>query len=423
MAAKDANRFCGANVGTRTQPRRCGAPVAPRMLAACRAHKTTLIPYETAKGKREPGIYSRGGRYVVVTVYRGRQVKSFHDTITLAREARSDRTGTVKQAPRAREPFDTYALAWIDSYQGRGKRGVDPDTRAGYKRALELWAIPHFRATPLRDIDRTDIEALVAKMQREGLSPASIEAYMAPVRRMFSLLVAKGQLPTNPATALDIDTKAKPKQPRKRAKSLTRAELSALIAAVPQGRDRTFFELIAATGMRVSEACGLDCEDLGQDGRTITIQRQHYRGSLKDYTKSKNGQRTISLPPELGRRLWAAYADQTGSMFATKAGLRLSSRHMSRVLARAAEVGGVPHASPHTLRHAHGSMLLDRGWPITDVAHRLGDDVATVQAVYAHKLKDSDRDLSFLDVGNAWASEDPQASANPVPIDSAEMSA
>ena len=43
-------------------------------------------------------------------------------------------------------------------------------------------------------------------------------------------------------------------------------------------------------------------------------------------------------------------------------------------------------------------MLIDQGWPITDVAHRLGDDVATVQKIYLHKLRDSDRDLSFMDV-------------------------
>ena len=61
-----------------------------------------------------------------------------------------------------------------------------------------MWAIPHFRNTPLSEIDRDDIERLIAKMQRAGLSPASIAVYMAPVRRMFSLLVASNQLPMNP---------------------------------------------------------------------------------------------------------------------------------------------------------------------------------------------------------------------------------
>ena len=56
-------------------------------------------------------------------------------------------------------------------------------------------------------------------MQRAGLSPASIAVYMAPVRRMFSLLVASNQLPMNPASSLAINSKAEPARPRKRARS------------------------------------------------------------------------------------------------------------------------------------------------------------------------------------------------------------
>ena len=203
----------------------------------------------------------------------------------------------------------------------------------------------------------------------------------------------------NPAGQLEINSKAEGEEPAPaKVKDLTRAELAALIAAVPAARDCLFVELLAGTGMRVSEACGLDCDDLGQDGKTITIRRQWYRGKLKPYTKSANGQRTISLPPQLGAKLWAAYADGTGPMFATRTGLRLSARNLNRTLETAAQAASVPHVSPHTLRHVHGSVLIDQGWPITDVAHRLGDDVTTVQKVYAHKLRDSDRDLSFLEI-------------------------
>ena len=121
---------------------------------------------------------------------------------------------------------------------------------------------------------------------------------------------------------------------------------------------------------------------------------------MKPYTKSRNRRRTISLPPPLGSKLWAAYADGTGPMFATRTGRRLSARNLNRTLETAALAPSVPHVSPHTLRHVHDSTLLDNGWPIADVADRLGDDVATVRATYEHALKDSDRDLSFLEIGD-----------------------
>jgi hypothetical protein len=56
------------------------------------------------------------------------------------------------------------------SCPGRTRRGFDDDTRAAYERALELWAIPHFGSMPLRNVERRDVDKLIAKMQRAGLS-------------------------------------------------------------------------------------------------------------------------------------------------------------------------------------------------------------------------------------------------------------
>jgi len=358
MAAK---KTCKANVGTREDRRLCGAPIADGMLACCRDHSTTLIPVDKA-----PGIYSRGGSYVVVTRHRGKQHKSFHRTLALAREARSDRTGTVKSAPRSREPFDKYALAWVENCQGRTVRGFDEDTRAAYKRALELYAIPHFGSTPLRDIDRSMVTALIAKLQRRGLSPETIKKYIAPVRVMFSAAVDSGDLVSNPATkqAINAKTSTTDDDGSERHKEMTRAELAAVLAAIPPdhtgGRDPLFFALLAGTGCRISEALGLDWADLGQDGATLRIERQWYRGKLKRHTKTANGQRTISLSPELGRRLWERGADATGPIFATKTGKRLSARNMARVLEAAAKAAGVPRVSPHSFKPPCAALAEDR---------------------------------------------------------------
>lgn len=405
MAAK----LCKANIGTRSDPQPCGQPVADGMLAACHEHRTTMIATSV------PGIYTRGGSYVVVSRHRGKQRKSFHRTLAEAREAKADRTGSARPAPQTRRAFDEYAIEWIKTCQGRTARGLDDDTRAGYKRALELHAIPYFGATLLRDIGRADLDQFITHLQNKGLSSRSIAAYIAPLRAMLADAVERGDVTVNPSMRLRINAKAvKPPSDRpERVKDMTRAELTALLAAIPDrndGRDQLLFELLAHTGCRISEALGLDWSDLGQDGATIRIERQWYRGTLKRYTKSANGVRTISLSPALGARLWDSGADATGPMFCTRSGLRLSARNIARVLDTAVEKAKVPRVSPHSLRHTHGSILLDAGWPITDVAHRLGDDVQTIARTYAHKLRDSDRSLDFLDqlgntVGNATAGD------------------
>jgi integrase len=363
-----------------------------------------------------PGIYKRGSRYVVVWRHRGKQHKSFHRTLAEAREAKGDHTGSSAPAPQIKAPFDDYALQWIDHCQGRTSRGFDEDTRKAYKRALELYAIPHFRSKRLCDIDREDVVRLIAKLQRQGLSAASIAKYVAPVRALFSEVVESGRLSTNPALALKINAKAsRSAAPRSaREKTLTRAELAAVLGAIPETQ-RLPFEIMAATGCRISEALGLDCGDLAAEGdqTTLRIERQWYRGTLKPNTKTEAGMRTLELPPELARRLWAHSGDRTGPILASRTGKRLSDRNLRRVLDAACERAAVADVSHHTFRHTHGSMLLDEGWTIAEVAARLGHaDPAITAKVYAHKMRDRRRELGFLDVGNPWATEHPETAAS-----------
>jgi len=357
-----------------------------------------------------PGIYRRhaascSGKgkcacpYVVITRHRGKQAKTFHRTLDLAREAKADRTRTDRQAPQSRRPFDQYARQWVTTCQGRTVRGFDDDTRASYAASLEAHAIPHFTSTPLRDITRKDVRALVAKLQRQGLAASTIARYLAPVRALFSDGVEDGELAANPALRLTINAKAGRKSTDEpaREKALTRAELSAVLAAIPEPH-RLIFEVMAGTGCRVSEALGLEWRDLGENGATLRIERQWYRGTLKANTKTEAGKRTVKLSPELAARLWERGADATGPMFHTRTGQRLNDRNLRRVLDAATIKTGVVGVSYHTFRHTHGSMLLDQGWSIADVADRLGHANPAITAqVYSHRMRDRDHDLSFLD--------------------------
>jgi integrase len=345
---------------------------------------------------------------VVITRHRGKQVKTFHRTLELAREAKSDRTRTNRQAPQSRSPFDEYAREWVKNCQGRTRRGFDEDTRASYSASLEAHAIPHFGSTPLRDIDRKQVKVLIAKLQRQGLADATVARYLAPVRALFSDAVDDGDLAANPALKLTINKKAgrksaeAPESPDERQKALTRAELAAVLAAIPE-QHRLIFEVMAHTGCRISEALGLEWRDLGENGATLRIERQWYRGTLKPNTKTDAGRRTVKLSPGLAAKLWDVGADRTGAMFQTRNGQRLNDRNLRRLLDTAATKAGVAGVSHHTFRHTHGSMLLDQGWSIADVADRLGHANPAITAqVYSHRMRDRDHDLSFLDAGDSF---------------------
>jgi len=336
---------------------------------------------------------------VLIYRWKGKQHKEYYRTLTLAREAKADRQRSDRRAPTSKRPFDEHALEWIASCQGRTIRGFDEDTRAAYKRALELYAIPHFRNTPLRDIDRQDLDELITKMQRQGLSAASISKYLAPVRAMFSDAVESGELSVNPATRMRINAKAGSYEDERdeRVKTLTRAELDALLNAIPE-RHRLAFEIMSGTGCRISEALGGDWPDVDFVAGTIRIERQWYRGKLKPNPKTEAGRRTISLSPGLQAKLWELGADRIGPILCTKPGQRLVDRNLRRILDRAAASVGLEGVTPHTLRHTHGSLLLDEGWTIAEVSERLGHaDPAITARVYSHKMRDRRRDLGFLD--------------------------
>lgn len=417
-------KTCKANIASRNEPRElCDKPLANGMLAACEDHKTTLIPTGA------DGVYYRGGVYVAVWRHRGIQHKSFHAKFDEAREAKADHSGTARPALEIKDAFNTYALQWVDNYQGRTARGFDEDTRKAYKRALQLYAIPHFGSTPLRDIDRDGVDRLITNLQRQRLSAASIAKYLAPVRAMFSDLVERRKLSANPALSLKINAKAG-RDPSgrgsKRATLLSRVELAAVLAAIPD-QHRLVFETMAGTGCRISEVLGLDCTDLDNHGdqTTLRVERQWYRGTLKPNAKTEAAERTIELPPGLAAKLSARCAARSGPIFQTRTGKRLSDRNLARVLAAASTQSAVGGVSHHTFRHTHGSILLDEGWTIAEVSERLGHaDPAITARVYTRKMADRRRDLSFLDpdpgipnvgattgLGNSWATPHPGMTA------------
>ena len=103
-----------------------------------------------------------------------------------------------------------------------------------------------------------------------------------------------------------------------------------LLDAMPE-RWRPFHELLAETGLRVSEALGLDWPDVEFGVRPrLRVRRQFYRGTLKRL-KSRSGRRDLPLSQSLARKLWTARpADGVGPVFATRNGTRLSDRNLRR---------------------------------------------------------------------------------------------
>ena len=372
---------------------------------------------------KTPGVYKRGSRYVVVWRHKGKQHKSFHRTLSEAREAKGRRQ-SGERTPTTRQSFEDYAAAWLDGYAGRTSRGFSETSRRDYQRALDAYAAPFFRSYRLADVEPPDVRRFVKHLESKGLAPASVVKNLVPLKALLATAVEDGALRSNPAAGVRVNGRRdEGEEEPERAKAMTRAELHAVLAELPPEWS-LFFELLAHTGLRVSEALGLDWSDVEFGKRPrLRVRRQCYRGTLKRL-KSRAGRRDLPLSPGMARQLWAARPPRAdGPMFTTRNGTRYADRNIRRVLDRASERAGVPWVGFHTFRHTCASLLFAGGLNVKQVSEWLGHaDPSFTLRVYVHLLDEGIGAADFLDgqVGNDWATQRPERAATVDPPRAAE---
>ena len=246
--------------------------------------------------------------------------------------------------------------------------------------------MPHFKRKPLGKIGPPQMRAYVEHLRdKRKLSASSIRKYVAPLRAMFAELVEDGVLPTNPASVRIIGTPDR--QPRRQT-ALSPKTIETLVAEMPVAL-RDLILLLALTGLRVSEACGLQWGDLTHDERgapVLRIERQYRNGRYKPKTKTAAGFRTLELAAPLARRLLKRRAELgrvalRAPIFATRTGTPYDDHNVRRALRDAADRVGVERATPHMLRHSIASLLYERGWTDVQVAALLGHEDPELHAL------------------------------------------
>lgn len=370
---------------------------------------------------RYPGIYRRGGRYVVVYRAAGKQRKEFCRTLEQARRLKTDRQAAVDRGEYqelSRVSFREYAGEWIDRYQGNGRRGITVETLADYRRDLARFAYPFFDERLRRSISAVsprDVANWIAWLceQSNGrggkLSDQSVRRILAPVRSCMATAKREGLIRHNPADGAALPHRERIEEDEEeQARAMTRSELGTFLRIVTP-KHRLFFSLLAVTGLRWSEAIALRWRDLHLDGASphVTVRRAIVRGRVKP-PKSKYGRRSVpldsSLVFELRERGRDGGADDL--VFATETGGVLDHSNMRRrVLHPAAAETGVPWIGFHTFRHTCASMLFERGRNAKQVQRWLGHHAASFTLdTYTHLLDDglgAGLDLATeLEVGN-----------------------
>ncbi|WP_245571198.1 tyrosine-type recombinase/integrase [Catelliglobosispora koreensis] len=165
-------------------------------------------------------------------------------------------------------------------------------------------------------------------------------------------------------------------------------EVQRFLAVTVGDRRHVLWRLMAVTGLRRGEVCGLKWEDLNLDFGMLTVCRQRIveekpRRIVEKPPKSHNGRRTIAVDDETVELLRKASLDsQSVYVFTGRTGMPLRPDNVTGQFNKIAKRAGVRPLGPHQLRHLLASSLLDLGYGIHEVAERLGHDPATLMKYY-----------------------------------------
>lgn len=308
------------------------------------------------------------------------------------------------------------------------ERGLAGNTLAAYRRDLSRYAafLTEQGREDVTAITESDVTAFVRSLregtaERSALSATSTARAVVAVRGWHKFLLAEGTCRSDPAR--DVHPPAVPKRLPK-AISVDAVERLLLAAGGAEDgpralRDRALLEVLYATGARISEAVGLDVDDLLLGAPAVApgaadhapgvaeVVRLHGKGDkerlvpLGSYARQAVDAYLVRGRPEL-----AAAGRGTPALFLNARGGRLSRQSAWTVLRHAAERAGLgERISPHTLRHTFATHLLDGGADVRVVQELLGHaSVATTQ-VYTLVTVDSLREV--------YAATHPRARAGP----------
>jgi integrase/recombinase XerD len=292
------------------------------------------------------------------------------------------------------------------------ERGLAANTVESYRRDLRRYetVLAGRGRARLADVTPADVAEFLAQLregddEHQGLAVSSAARAVIAVRGLHAFAVAQGLSDQDPAREV-----APPAPPKRLPKAIALDEVERLLDAAGPGpdapgaaggveprllRDRALLEFLYGTGARISEATGLDVDELQLDADPVVRLAgkggKHRVVPVGSYAVRALTAYLIRARPELAagsRRVSVSPA-----VFLNARGGRLTRQGAWAVLHAAAGRAGLPDASPHTLRHSFATHMLDGGADIRVVQELLGHASVTTTQVYTLVTVDKLREV------------------------------
>jgi integrase/recombinase XerD len=289
---------------------------------------------------------------------------------------------SVQKGSSAEPLLDEFSdTLWLED-------GLARNTLDSYRRDLSQFAawLQRTRDAGLLEAAHADLLGYLAHRFQAKARPSSTARLLSSLKRFYQFAVRQGKLAADPT--LNIDT---PKLPRGLPKSLTEQDVERLLAVprveTPLGlRDRAMLEVLYASGLRVSELTTLSVAQFSHDMGVVRILGKGSKERLVPVGEVAldwvQRYKVEARPPLLDGR-------QSDALFVTARGQAMTRQAFWHLIKRYAAQAGIHRAiSPHTLRHAFATHLLNHGADLRVVQLLLGHaDISTTQ-IYTHVARE-----------------------------------
>jgi site-specific recombinase XerD len=287
------------------------------------------------------------------------------------------------------------------------EKNLSPFTQRNYANDLRhLFAHLASANVAPTSITRLVFRGYIAAMMDAGTAQGSIVRRVSTARSFYRWLRLAGVMHDDPLANV-----RGPKQARRLPHALTLDDISGIIAAAdgekPSGlRDRALLEAMYASGLRVSEAAGMDAGDVSLDEMTmlvrgkgnkerLVVMGQPARHALERYLKAGRptlAKRRKATSHNAGTDSARSPERSSGALFLNRAGGRLSQRRIQLIVRKYALKAGIDErVHPHLLRHTFATHLLDGGAELRVVQELMGHSSPNTTQIYLHVTEERQR--------------------------------